>query len=95
MAISWIGMYLKSLLVPNAIQSYSMFVNPENEQQLPQPHLYQLFLWSPTSNRSSWGLRHEEASGCMPLRVSMVEVRLCSDTLVLGTGRVHPLVIIS
>ena len=28
----------------------------------------------------------------MPLRVSMVEVRLCSDTLVLGTGRVHPLV---
>ena len=50
MAISWIGMYLKSLLVPNAIQSYSMFVNPENEQQLPQPHLYQLFLWSPTSN---------------------------------------------
>ena len=72
-------MYLKSLIVPNAIQSYSMFVNPENEQQLPQPHLYQ----------------HEEASGCMPLRVSMVEVRLCSDTLVLGTGRVHPLVIIS
>ena len=52
MAISWIGMYLKSLLVPNSIQSYSMFVNPENEQQLPQPHLYQLFLWSPTSNRS-------------------------------------------
>ena len=34
MAISWIGMYLKFLLVPNAIQSYSMFVNPENEQQL-------------------------------------------------------------
>ena len=28
----------------------------------------------------------------MPLRVSMVEVRLCSDTLVLGTGRVLPLV---
>ena len=95
MAISWIEMYLKSLLVPDAIQSYSMFVNPENEQQLPQPHLYQLFLWSPTSNRSLWGLCHDESSGCMPLRVSMVEVRLCSDTLVLGTGRVHPLVIIS
>ena len=26
----------------------------------------------------------------MPLRVSMVEVRLCSDTIFLGTGRVHP-----
>ena len=65
-------------------------VNPENKQQLPQPHLYQLFLWSPTSNRSSWGLCHEAASGCMPLRVSMVELRLCSDTIFLGTGRVHP-----
>ena len=28
MAISWIGMYLKSLLVPNAIQSCSKFGKP-------------------------------------------------------------------
>ena len=38
-------------------------VNPGNEQQLEQRHLYRLFLSSPSSNRSSWGLR-VSASSC-------------------------------
>ena len=54
-------------------------VNPRNEQQLAQRHLYQLFLSLPSWNWNLWCLLDVGASVCLSLRLSMLEVRLYSD----------------